>query len=81
VSGRADFGKGSPANPMSDEELAGKFRECAQWGGLPEPNARKLVDLVFGIEKVKSVRELTRLLAIGTTRRKPATRTPAKRKK
>jgi 2-methylcitrate dehydratase PrpD len=81
VSGRADFGKGSPANPMSDEELAGKFRECAQWGGLPESSARKVVDLVFGLEKVKSVRELSRLLAIGTTRRKAATRAPAKRKK
>ena len=65
IGGRADFGKGSPANPMSDDELAGKFRECAAWGGLPKPNAEKVVDLVFHLEKVKSVRELTRLLAIG----------------
>jgi len=65
ISGRTDFGKGSPANPMSDDELAGKFRECAAWGGLPKPNAEKVVDLVFHLEKVKSVRELTRLLAIG----------------
>ena len=81
VSGRADFGKGSPANPMSDEELADKFRGCAEWGGLPKPNAEKVVDLVFALEKVKSVRELTRLLTIDTTRRKPASRAPAKRKK
>jgi 2-methylcitrate dehydratase PrpD len=81
VSGRADFGKGSPANAMSDEELADKFRECAEWGGLPNPNAQKLVDLVFALEKVKSVRDVTRLLAIGTTGRKTATRAPAKRKK
>ena len=26
ISGRADFGKGSPTNPMSDDELADKFR-------------------------------------------------------
>jgi 2-methylcitrate dehydratase PrpD len=65
ISGRADFGKGSPANPMSDEELAGKFRECAAWGGLPKPNAEKVVDAVFNLEKLKSIRELTRLLAIG----------------
>ena len=64
VSGRADFGKGSPANPMSDDELAGKFRECAAWGGLPKPNAEKIVDLVFGLEKVRNIRELTRLLSI-----------------
>ena len=64
VSGRADFGKGSPSNPMSDEELAAKFRECAAWGGLPKPNAEKIVDLVFGLEKVRNIRELTRLLTI-----------------
>ncbi len=34
VKGAADFGKGSPANPMSDAELAEKFRQCAAWGGL-----------------------------------------------
>jgi 2-methylcitrate dehydratase PrpD len=65
ISGRADFGKGSPTNPMSDEELADKFRECAAWGGLSKPNAEKVVDLVFDLEKLKSIRELTRLLAIG----------------
>ena len=64
VSGQADFGKGSPTNPMSDEELAAKFRECAAWGRLAKPNAEKIVDLVFNLEKVKSIRELTRLLAI-----------------
>ena len=65
LSGRADFGKGSPSNPMSDQELADKFRECAAWGKLPKASADKIVDMVFGLEKVKSVRELTRLLAIG----------------
>ena len=70
VSGRADFGKGSPVNPMTDEELADKFRECAAWGGLSKPNAEKVVDLVFDLEKVKSIRELTRLLAIGSSRPK-----------
>ena len=34
VRGQADFGKGSPANPMTDAELAEKFRQCAAWGGL-----------------------------------------------
>jgi len=65
LSGRADFGKGSPANPMSDDELANKFRECAAWGKLSRTSADKIVDMVFGLEKLKSVRELTRLLAIG----------------
>jgi 2-methylcitrate dehydratase PrpD len=69
IGGRADFGKGSPANPMSDEELAAKFRECAAWGGLPKASADRIVDMVFNLERLKSVRDLTRLLAIGGRRR------------
>jgi len=48
---------------MSDDELAGKFRECAAWGKLAKPRADKVVDMVFNLEKLKSIRELTRLLA------------------
>jgi hypothetical protein len=47
---------------MTDEELSEKFRECADWGGLPKGAARKVIDLVFGLEDVKSVRALTRLV-------------------
>src|SRR5215210_5952636 len=35
ISGRADFGKGSPANPMSYDEVADKFRETAGFACLP----------------------------------------------
>jgi 2-methylcitrate dehydratase PrpD len=65
VSGRADFGKGSPANPMSDDEVAAKFRECAAWGGLSAANAEKIIERVFDLERLPRSRELTRLLAIG----------------
>jgi 2-methylcitrate dehydratase PrpD len=74
VSGRADFGKGSPANPMTDGELADKFRECAAWGGLPAASAEKIVDLAFDLEKLKTIRQLTRLLAAGGARRGGAKR-------
>jgi len=70
ISGRADFGKGSPANPMSDEEVANKFIECATWGGLPKTAAGKVIDLVYKLEKDHSTRELTRLLEINTLRKK-----------
>jgi len=69
IAGRADFGKGSPANPMSDDELAAKFRECAAWGGLPGAVADKVVETVFDLDKLKSIRNLTRLLAVGGRRR------------
>ena len=69
ISGRADFGKGSPANPMSDDELAAKFRECAAWGKLPRASAEKVIDMVFDLDRLKSIRHLTRLLATGGKRR------------
>jgi 2-methylcitrate dehydratase PrpD len=65
ISGSADFGKGSPANPMTDDELANKFRECAAWGKLPRADAEEIIDMVFALEKLKNIRELTRLLQTG----------------
>lgn len=62
VKGRADFGKGSPANPMTDAELEEKFRECATWGGLTRAEADKVLALAWKIEELKDVGELTRLL-------------------
>ncbi len=62
VSGRADFGKGSPANPMTDQELAAKFLECAEWGGLSRARAEQVVDRVFLLEALEDIRELTSLL-------------------
>jgi 2-methylcitrate dehydratase PrpD len=72
ISGRADFGKGSPANPMSDAEVSDKFRECAAWGGLLGSNAEKVIDMVFNLEQLKNTRDLTRLLAITPRRKSPA---------
>jgi 2-methylcitrate dehydratase PrpD len=63
VSGRADFGKGSPANPMSDEDVVSKFHECAAWGKLPRINAEMIVEWVLNLEKLPRIRELTRWLA------------------
>lgn len=59
VRGRADFGKGSPSNPMSDDELADKFRECAAWGGLAATDAEKVIELVWQLEDLADVRTLT----------------------
>ena len=62
VKGSADFGKGSPVNPMTDRELEQKFFECAEWGGVDASAARRIADLVWKIEELGDVRELTRLL-------------------
>ena len=62
ISGRADFGKGSPSNPMSDAELSEKFLQCAGWGGLNNEQAQAVLDRVWKIETISDVTELTRLL-------------------
>jgi 2-methylcitrate dehydratase PrpD len=63
LSGRADFGKGSPANPMSYEEVADKFRECAAFSRWPAAKAERVIELVKGLEDLPDVRELTALLS------------------
>ena len=50
ISGRADFGKGSPANPMSYDEVAEKFRECAEFAGWPQTKATEIVSVVSALE-------------------------------
>jgi 2-methylcitrate dehydratase PrpD len=62
IKGQADFGKGSPANPMSDGELSEKFRQCAEWGGLDRAHAQAVLDMVWKIEELRDVNELTKLL-------------------
>jgi 2-methylcitrate dehydratase PrpD len=60
---RADFGKGSPANPMSYDEVADKFRECAAYNRWPKKKAEPVVELVRNLESLTNVRELTGLLS------------------
>lgn len=62
IQGRADFGKGSPSNPMSDDELADKFRECADWGGLEPTDAEQIIDLVWHLEELPDVTDLIKPL-------------------
>jgi 2-methylcitrate dehydratase PrpD len=61
VTGRADFGKGSPANPMSYDEVAEKFRGCADFAQWPIARANKIVDLVRHLEDLEDMRTLTAL--------------------
>jgi hypothetical protein len=47
---------------MTDEELSEKFRQCAAWGGLDASQAKGVLELVWRIEELRDVNELTRLL-------------------
>jgi 2-methylcitrate dehydratase PrpD len=65
VSGRADFGKGSPAFPMSYDEVAGKFRENAEFAGMGRGRAEEIVELVRGLERLASLDDLSsRLISV-----------------
>jgi 2-methylcitrate dehydratase PrpD len=63
ISGRADFGKGSPANPMSYEEVAEKFRGCAEAAHWPATQTSAIIDTVRRLETLADVRALTALCA------------------
>lgn len=63
ISGRADFGKGSPINPMSYDEVADKFRGCAAFAEWPGTKANQVVEMVRKLEDVADVRALTTLLS------------------
>lgn len=63
IEGRADFGKGSPSNPMSYDEVADKFRECARFAGFEADRIEPIIVAVRRLEELTSVRELTALLA------------------
>ncbi|HEX9808726.1 MAG TPA: MmgE/PrpD family protein, partial [Alphaproteobacteria bacterium] len=60
---RADFGRGSPAYPMSYDEVAEKFRECAGFAGHPRDRAEAMVERIHALEDVKDIAEITALLA------------------
>ncbi len=63
ITGRADFGKGSPANPTSYDEVADKFRECARSAAWDDARTESVIDTVRRVEELESARELTSLLA------------------
>ncbi|HEX7889264.1 MAG TPA: MmgE/PrpD family protein [Ramlibacter sp.] len=63
VSGRADFGKGSPAMPMSYDDVADKFRENAEFAKFPKKQAEEVVAMVRDLESLPSISQLMQALA------------------
>jgi 2-methylcitrate dehydratase PrpD len=55
ISGMADFGKGSPANPMSFDEVAVKFHECAEFAGWDRRKADNVAAMVADFESLDSL--------------------------
>jgi 2-methylcitrate dehydratase PrpD len=62
LSGRAEFAKGSPANPMSYDEVADKFRGCAEFARWPAAKTEAVIAAVKSLETLPDVRKLTAAL-------------------
>jgi len=62
LSGRLDFPKGSPAHPMSYDDVAEKFRACAEFARWPEQKTERAIELVKHLEDLTHVGELARAL-------------------
>ena len=63
ITGRADFGKGSPANPMSFDETAEKFRGCAEFAEWPRAKTEEIITLTKALEAAPDVSALSPLLS------------------
>lgn len=62
ISGVADFGKGSPANPMSYDEVANKFRENASFAGWDTARTEQVIETVAAFETLKGLDDLMTLV-------------------
>jgi 2-methylcitrate dehydratase PrpD len=60
----AAFGKGSPANPMSDAELVDKFLDCLAWAGVPESVGREVASRVLALDEQPSLADVLRPLRV-----------------
>jgi len=63
ISGRADFAKGSPSDPMSFDEVAAKFQDCAHFAHWPSAKADALVESVRKLEEIPDVQTVTALVS------------------
>jgi 2-methylcitrate dehydratase PrpD len=60
---RADFGRGSPQNPMTDDELTNKFANCMRWGGIDiGPGSDPGGDLVARVRQIEDEPSVRRLV-------------------
>ena len=63
LSGRADYGKGSKANPMSEAEVTEKFRTCAAYADWPDGKTDAAIDMIWRLDGIDDIRALTAHLA------------------
>jgi len=63
ITGRAQFAKGSPANPMSFDEAATKFRGCAEFAEWPKAKTEQIIAFTKSLETATDMSALSPLLS------------------
>lgn len=58
-----DYVKGHPKNPMSYDDVAGKFLDCARFGRPDWARAEEVVETVRDLERIEDVARIVRLCA------------------
>jgi len=74
IEARNDVARGHPEKPMSWAELSGKFRDCASLV-LADKDAETAIELVEGIEDMKSIAPLIHALTGGRAKKARKTKT------
>lgn len=59
---KVEHPRGEPQNPLTEDEFAAKYLNCALHAGYDEKNASRIKDLILGLEKVEDVNQLTDLM-------------------
>ena len=57
---RADFAKGSPADPMTWADVVAKFGDCALFAKWPAAKTKSIVAIIEKLETLGNITELTR---------------------
>jgi len=63
-SARAEFAKGSPANPMSYDEASDKFRGCGEFAKWPKAKVDAVIATVKSLEILSDVNKLVTSLTV-----------------
>lgn len=62
---RVDTPKGDPKNPMTDEEILTKFKDCASLAPVPL-EAEHLLEMIHKIESLDDITELMNIMTYGS---------------
>lgn len=62
---RVDYPRGHARNPMTDEEIIGKFKSMAS-KHMKNKQINQIIDTVFGLDKLGDIGKLNRLMVFGS---------------